>query len=690
MIERVFVVMDGTGAPLGFGTKSEAVKAAVERSEATGGAAVLDDVAFGDERPEPVRNPPEDPVAIVERAYRMTGLGDICRERYGVDHLTLAQVESISLREAHRLVRPYLPAGKKYDTLAGCVGGGVITIPAPSEVEEEDDEDEDKDSTAALTSSYGMLASNTKLAKGNSPDGRVAVAFGLVLAPHQVGLRGKGKVTAKGFELATGEQTKPVQDLLFSHAMTTSATAIAASYAGVSLPKNAAISVCPTSTAECRSTCLIHSGQNPASVEALTSKLGLTRALYSEPAAFCRLLLECVRRYFSEAAGYQDVDLYIRLNVFSDIPWERFFPDFVDPVKKAALRAPDGNGAVKYRPGDWESRPLTGRGGLYDYTKVPWRMHAFARHIAAVHDLDLATAFALCDDHYYLTLSFSGKNLSTCKQWLDDGLKVALVLVLERTEVDTGGDERRMGAHVVELTNAAVEVRFGVMPADQRLIVRQLWTWSDGGIEPEPTSKLGQLFKHYPPPKAKNPMPPHLLQAERRKFAAAYLNERYGMHVKPDDLWVPLSPSKARNLRGRFKAARFYDVKFPPSHPFHGYRVINADVNDLRAKDHMLVKGAALVGLDFKVAKIRIEVDKFAAFSGTYSQTSPNNVWFDNKEEAEAFAAARPGWRARQKGELHQERLDIEENTFVTPVYKDGAAFYACQIPRQTLERPVE
>ena len=694
MSERVYIAMTGEGDPIGYGTEAEASAAAVARSNQTGGVAFLESVPT--EPQTPVRNPPLNVIKGALSAYESTGLMDICQARYGHPHLTLAMVESMSLQEAHALVRPYLPANKKYNKLRGVVGGGVLKVPPAG-------------SKKKMRASYGMLATNAKLAKADSPDDRVSIAYGLVLAPHQVGLRGKGVVlkSGAGMTLGKGEQTKEVQEALFSGHADPSAAKYAAQYSGVHSPSLLAmgkrVTVCPHASIQCKETCLVHSGQNPASVEALTSKLGLTRALYAEPLAFCRLLLENLRRYFCEAGGKADVDLYIRLNVFSDIPWEQFFPDLLDPVVLAALRAPDGDEPSLYDPGDWESRPLAGSGSYYDYTKVAWRMHAFAAQMAVKYSFPIEDAFRYCNENYYLTLSYSGANEHLCKEWLAAGLKVAIVFVLERAE-KVRGDWSRMGVPTVAIDDAAVKIRFGRI--DDPLLfslTKQLWKWSDDGLEPGTSTALGRMFKHYPPPPIRNPMPPHLIQQQRREFAAATLR-KLGLKVTPDDRWVPLAPAKGKNLRGIGKQkprtakegeaaltiaeqkGLFYDVEFPKGHPFAGYKVINADINDLRAKDDLIVDGPALVGLDFKVAKIRIEVDTWIAHEGTFDDENPHNKEFATLAAAKAYAASHPGFRVRQKGELHQERLDLAKNTFVTPVYKAGEVFFAVQIPRQTLD----
>lgn len=126
MAQRVYVVMDGKGKPLGFGTKIEAIAAAEKHASAKGGVAVLQEPDPRD--PEKVENPPPPPEAAPTDAYRFTGLPEICQQKYGQEYLDINLVESITLEEALRLCRPHLPQAEKYgsinDKLLGGQGAG--------------------------------------------------------------------------------------------------------------------------------------------------------------------------------------------------------------------------------------------------------------------------------------------------------------------------------------------------------------------------------------------------------------------------------------------------------------------------------------------------------------------------------------------------------------------------------------
>lgn len=689
MAQRVYVVMDGKGTPLGFGTRLEAIAAAQEEAAKTGGIAVV-------QEPDPrdvdkVRNPVE-PEKQPEAAYKMTGLPEICMAKYGQYNLDVNLVEALSLQEALDLCRPHLPQSGKYDKISDELLGG----PAKNLQDEN-------------LMQFGLLGRNAKLAKGDSPDGRMALAFGLSLAPHQAGLRMVGKATPHGWEPPANFGEKKFGDRQFD-AKYGDVTGDLYSVSEVKLGERGAYTTCYLSTSDCRSSCLVHSGQNPASIEALTAKLCLTRALYAEPAAFCRLLLENLRRYFTWG-GCGDFDLYCRLNVFSDIPWELFFPDLIDPVKKIALRAPDGNKGSKYPPPVWDGkrwqnkdaylqRPVTGHGSFYDYTKVPARMEVFAQLLSMVHKTKKLDVLQAAKNFYHLTFSFSGNNESDSVWHLQRGDKVAVVFVLERLE-KYGSELVRRGAKTVGvIPDVTRHVLHLPRTTDTKVvtILGQLLKYADAGTYSK-DSELGRYLKRN---NLSIPADPH---PREREFWAAETASHLGYRFAPDDFRLPVSPDESGNLRGEFEGDWFYGFEFS-SGPFAGYPVLNADRNDLRAKDALIlqrIKGkdqGALVGLDFKVAKIRIALDEYTIVTkrgdkyqyydaeGKPVSERQGAFWSTPGEAEQALRASRypAGAKVRRVGELVQVKLDLEKNRFVTPVYKEGDVFYVAQTPPQTME----
>lgn len=105
------------------------------------------------------------------------------------------------------------------------------------------------------------------------------------------------------------------------------------------------LNACVRATPECQSSCLAFSGRNLADDYNTVKKYSLMQALVYEPEAFVRMLWEAISIHRDASYRANTMPL-VRLNVFSDLPWElmvpRLFEDFHD---------------VQF----------------YDYTKVPGR-----------------------------------------------------------------------------------------------------------------------------------------------------------------------------------------------------------------------------------------------------------------------------------------------------------------------------
>ena len=159
------------------------------------------------------------------------------------------------------------------------------------------------------------------------------------------------------------------------------------------------VTLCAGSSTDCRSTCLVTTGQNAAVAYNDYSKLFMTRALFFEPLAFARMLMAAVgfhvdhcRKGVSFEPRKPPIKClpYLRMNVYSDICWELFFPEFFDYCASAY---PDLS--------------------IYDYSKVPGRGPK-------------------PKPNYDLTFSYSGVNLAECKAALKSKMRIAVVF-LRRT-----------------------------------------------------------------------------------------------------------------------------------------------------------------------------------------------------------------------------------------------------------------
>lgn len=82
---------------------------------------------------------------------------------------------------------------------------------------------------------------------------------------------------------------------------------------------------CASATAQCQASCLVFSGQNLNDKWNTVKKVSLSMALANEPLAFLRILVEAIRKWEVECKC-QDAVPFVRLNVYSDIPWEMVCP----------------------------------------------------------------------------------------------------------------------------------------------------------------------------------------------------------------------------------------------------------------------------------------------------------------------------------------------------------------------------
>lgn len=119
------------------------------------------------------------------------------------------------------------------------------------------------------------------------------------------------------------------------------------------------LNACVRATEQCASSCLVFSGRNLADDYNTVKKYSLLQALVHEPQAFMRMLIEAIRIHRDQSFRSDTMPL-VRLNVFSDLPWERMVPELFDEFHDVQF---------------------------YDYTKVPGRQGP---------------------DNYDLTFSFAG------------------------------------------------------------------------------------------------------------------------------------------------------------------------------------------------------------------------------------------------------------------------------------------
>lgn len=609
------------------------------------------------------QNPPRDGGRW---AYEKTGLPAICEALYGQDHLTADLVEEVGVLEALRVLRPWLPPGAKYNPRWSNLPSGA---PSPDETQ------------------FAMLGRNAKLSKGDSALGRKALCFGLSLTPHQVGLRGFGSPSPQGFVLDPRIDTPAGKDELFTGRE--SATPAPAEYSGVAMPKRWGrgrrpprmdkLTLCARATGGdtgCRAACLVHSGQNPASDEALVSKLALTAALYAHPREFCRWLLAVLRRFFV-LGDCHEADYLIRLNVLSDLPWEQFFPDLIDPYLQLAGRDYDRKGK---RYSDWRTRPVRAEPWFYDYTKIPFRMQEFGRVLATKHNVSVSEAEEAARGTYHLTFSYSGTKASgaEAERVLRRGDNVAVVFVLE--EGHWQGDEFvSEGAPTIKSVSRYFDSVFGSydLPArEASALKRALEFEGDPGAKVTPSTRLGRWARDNGVR-----IPVGAGRKRRRAFVLEVARKITGdPSITAEDVTLPVTPSKEAHIRGRFGSEFLYPFKFM------GYPVINGDRNDLRAYDPLSFKGPHIVGLDFKVPKIKTKEERWEVLKKSSSAKREKVVGtYDTIEAAHAKAAEIPGARVKQKGVLTTTKIDLDDSVFINAVRETPEGhLVVAQTPNQT------
>lgn len=241
-----------------------------------------------------------------------------------------AEVERISLKEAYYTCLPYFWEARLAAEAHG-VQRGMTRL------------------ADMLRPAHGLLSENAKLHK-RDPLSPKAVAVGLSLLPEHSIFRAE---TEGGVNL---QPLSPVEGT----------------------PRS---TLCMHSSPECRASCLVYSGQNQAHWAGNFAKGAKAKALVEAPHHFLRLLLEAIDHYAedkSKKLGGGKALKFLRLNVFSDIPWEVMAPWLFEDARVHG----------------------------YDYTKIPGR------------------AFV---DNYDLSYSYSGRNLQHCDQELRRGRRIVVV-----------------------------------------------------------------------------------------------------------------------------------------------------------------------------------------------------------------------------------------------------------------------
>jgi len=144
-------------------------------------------------------------------------------------------------------------------------------------------------------------------------------------------------------------------------------------FSGVKSDGTPKFTTCSGSSAACRSSCLVYTGQNTAALKNDWKKAGCLMALISDPAAYIRLVVWEVDRNAKNAAK-SNKPFFVRMNLLSDIPWEHMMPWFFQryaDLPASLFKEPatfrNNPGAKKAAAHKVTIQPAV---QFYDYTKV--------------------------------------------------------------------------------------------------------------------------------------------------------------------------------------------------------------------------------------------------------------------------------------------------------------------------------
>lgn len=182
------------------------------------------------------------------------------------------------------------------------------------------------------------------------------------------------------------------------------------------IPKG--VNLCVGSNTQCRTSCLVFSGQNEVARHNRRKKEALAVALFMDPVAFCRVLVEAIRKFTGtwsgeKGGGRRRLHPLTRLNVFSDVPWELVCPSLFD---------------------------IVGNADFYDYTKVPSRPEMCADILSSYQGSRRRIDVAPFPPNYHLTFSASGDNDAYCYSEMVRGRKIAVVFETDKHRIPTWFD----------------------------------------------------------------------------------------------------------------------------------------------------------------------------------------------------------------------------------------------------------
>lgn len=325
-----------------------------------------------------------DPGDVVRRLPTASQMAKTVR-RASVPPMTMREVMTVGLTEADLVqLDPAEQAAKSLEharktVLPIFVMADRAARAASAKARHRDPDDEQGvglDLSSWTTPAKGWLGVNAKLAK--TKKGVKAMALGLSLLPESSVFKLRSEA---GTVLTRVQAPRP------------------ATWGpeGEDAPDDPTL--CSFASMDCKRSCLVNTGQNAAGYRANYTKYAKARALLEHPLEFMRILCEALRRYEGlvpkgmTKQGARKLVRFVRLNIFSDIPWEEVVPWVFDAF-----------------PGLY----------FYDYTKVPGRLFG---------DPHLTRRDALGLRRYDLSFSYSGRNEGYLVAEFDRGRRAVYVYV---------------------------------------------------------------------------------------------------------------------------------------------------------------------------------------------------------------------------------------------------------------------
>jgi hypothetical protein len=326
---------------------------------------------------EPTRNSRQ-PIPAEERPF-------LAERNCQIPKIDEREVDAMNIKDAHQILKPFF---------AGLVRSGA--------------EVGKYNTVSGMADAW--IGQNYKTLKPSQDPGRPAVMMGLTLVPAwHAKLASKGAGPYNRLFIAQGktddQSALDLQDMKRKMLLRWTDERI-----GLPDRIRPGFTLCEGSSQECRDSCLVFAGQNASTRYNTYRKVAQVMALLQEPVAFMRMLVESIDKWLVDCTFYKrpreemEFSPFFRLNMLSDIPWERLAPWIFRRFK------PVENG----RPLRW-----------YDYTKVPDRraMPGFPTNYDLTFSLsgdDENEAYARREMELYdskVAVVFLGKKKSAKGEW---------------------------------------------------------------------------------------------------------------------------------------------------------------------------------------------------------------------------------------------------------------------------------